>query len=310
MAAGAAAATLTVTRTPATPAPRLEKTSITVGALPVVDTAGLYLAQQEGYFRQAGLNVTIVPITSGPKAIPEMESGKIDVVAGANYVSVFQAEAADHGQFTVLADGAACNPDTIEVLTAAGSRITTPADLAGKTIAVNALGNVQTLLTGVALQAAGVNPGMVHYKVVPFPDMTGALAAGRVDAISAVEPFISAAELTGASPVMSDCAGPTAGFPMSGYFSTQAWAQAYPGTARAFQAAIERGQALATASGPAVERILPTYIKGIGPTQAALVNLGQFPATLDESHLSRVTALMASAGMISPQFSAAPLLFR
>ena len=58
---------------PAPAAPHLEKTSIIVGALPIVDTAGLYLAQQQGYFRQAGLNVTIAPITASPQAIPLMD---------------------------------------------------------------------------------------------------------------------------------------------------------------------------------------------------------------------------------------------
>ena len=146
----------------ATTAAHLEKTSIIVGALPVVDTAGLYLAQKEGYFQQAGLNVTIMPISASPLAIPEMEQGKMDIVAGANYVSFFQAEAAGK-QFKILVDGTACSADTFEVLAAAGSRITTPASLAGKTIAVNVLDNVQTLLTDTALQAAGVNSATVHY---------------------------------------------------------------------------------------------------------------------------------------------------
>ncbi|MFI5082624.1 MAG: ABC transporter substrate-binding protein [Streptosporangiales bacterium] len=40
----------------------LEKTSIVVGAVPAADTAGLYLAQQQGFFAAAGLQVTIKPI--------------------------------------------------------------------------------------------------------------------------------------------------------------------------------------------------------------------------------------------------------
>ena len=311
VAAGAAAATLTVTRAPATPASRLEKTSITVGALPVVDTAGLYLAQQEGYFRQAGLNVTITPIASGPLAIPGLEAGKVDIVAGANYVSVFQAQAAGHGQFKVLADATECTTSSLQVLAAPGSHIMSPAGLAGKTIAVNALSNVQTLLTGTSLQAAGVDPRTVHYVKVPFPGMAQALAAGKVDAISAVEPFISAAEVsTGAEPIMSACTGLTASFPMSGYFSTRAWAGAHPGTARAFQAAMARGQALANASRPAVEQILPTYIKTLTPVEAAIVNLGQFPVSVNAASLERVASLMVGGGLVSPRFSAAPLLFR
>ena len=294
---------------PSPAAPRLEKASIVVGALPIVDTAGLYLAQQEGYFQQAGLNVTIVPIEASPQAIPGLESGKVDIVAGANYVSFFQAQATG-GQFKLLVDGTACSPDSFQVLVAAGSGILTPVGLAGKRIAVNVLSNIQTLLINATLQADGVNSATVHYVQVPFPGMARALTRHRVDAISAVEPFITSAELgISASPVMSTCTGSTASFPMSGYFSTQKWAQTYPATARAFQAAMARGQALANTSRVAVEGILPTYIKNLTPTEAAVVNLGQFPTSVNATHLGRVVSLMVSGGLLSPQFSVQPLLF-
>jgi NitT/TauT family transport system substrate-binding protein len=294
----------------ATTSAHLEKTSITVGALPVVDSAGLYLAKKEGYFQQAGLNVTITPIAQSPQAIPTMVAGKVDIVAGANYVSFFQADALGKGPFKVLVDGTACNADTFEVLAAPGSHITSAAGLAGKRIAVNVTNNIQTLLINTALQTAGVNPATVHYVPVSFPKMAAALATGKVDAISEVEPFITASELSnGDEPVVSTCTGPTANFPMSGYFSTAKWAQTYPNTARAFQAAMARAQALADASRSAVEQVLPDYIKGLTPEQSAVVNIGQFPTAVNETHLARVASLMINGGLVTKQFSVTPLLF-
>jgi NitT/TauT family transport system substrate-binding protein len=296
----------------ASPPAGLEKTQLTVGALPVVDTAGLYLAIKNGYFKQEGLSVNVVRVTESPQAIPDMEQGKVDIIAGANYVSFFQAQLASGGKlaFKVLVDGIACSSDTFDVLALPSSGITSPAQLAGKTIAVNVPNNIQTLLTNTALKAADVNPATVHYKVVPFPKMVAALEAHQVDAISAVEPFITAAELSaGAETVLPTCDGPTADFPISGYFSTQAWVQKYPHTARAFQAAMARGQALADSNRAAVEHILPTYIK-LTSQQAAIVNLGQFPTTLDVTHLQRVANLMYTGGLINRQFSVQPLLFR
>jgi NitT/TauT family transport system substrate-binding protein len=289
----------------------LEKTHITVGALPVVDTAGLYLAIKNGYFKQAGLTVNVVPVVKSPDAIPDMEQGKVDIIGGANYVSFFQAQLASGGKlaFKVLVDGISCNSDTFDVLALPSSGITTPAQLAGKTIAVNVLNNIQTLLANTALKAANVNPATVHYKLVPFPKMATALKTHQVDAISAVEPFITAAELNvGAETILSTCTGPTANFPISGYFATQAWAQKYPHTARAFQAAMARGQALADSSRAAVEQVLPSYIK-LTSEEAAIVNLGQFPTTLDATHVQRVASLMHTGGLINRQFSVQPLLF-
>ena len=296
---------------PAMTSAHLEKTSIVVGSLPVVDTAGLYLAQKEGYFRDAGLNVTISPIAATPDAIPDMATGKVDIVAGANYVSFLGAQAAGRGPFKILVDGTACAAQSFEVLSLPSSHITSPASLAGKTIAVNVVNNIQTLLTNTALETAGVNAATVHYRAIPFPKMAQALAEHEVSAISVVEPFLTTAELTaGAQPIMSTCTGPTASFPMSGYFAMQRWAQKYPNTARAFQFAMERAQALADASRAAVEQVLPDYVKGLTLEQSAVVNLGQFPTTLDATHLQRVASLMINAGLLSPKFSVAPMLFR
>ncbi len=287
----------------------LEKTTVTVGALPVVDSAGLYLALQNGYFQQAGLTVKVNAVAKSPDAIPEMQSGKVDVVAGANYVSFFQAAEVKHLPLRLLVDGESCTDDTFEVLAKPTSGITTAAGLAHKTIAVNILNNIQTMLTNTALQAAGVDPASVKYVAVPFPLMGQALKSGAVDAISVVEPFITVNELkVGAQPVLSTCTGPTANFPISGYFSLSSFTQKYPNTARAFVAALQRGQALADSNRADVSEILPTYIPHLSANQAAVVNLGQYPTALDTTHLQRVADAMAKANL-APGFKVNSLLF-
>jgi NitT/TauT family transport system substrate-binding protein len=126
-----------------------------------------------------------------------------------------------------------------------------------------------------------------------------------------VEPFITENEVDfGAQPVMSTCTGPTASFPISGYFSTSAFVQKYPNTARAFQTALDRGQALADSSRQDVEEIMPDYIKGLTANQAAVVNLGEFPTAIDQTHLQRVASAMANGHLVATDFSVAPLLFR
>jgi NitT/TauT family transport system substrate-binding protein len=295
----------------ATTSAHLEKTSLVVDALPVVDAAGLYLAIKNGYFRQVGLTVSAQPVAKSTNAIPGMESGTVDLV-DANYASYFQDELSNPQkfQFKIVVDGNTCDTDSDDVLALPSSGIRSPAQLAGKTIAVNLANNIQTLMIDTELQANGVNPATVHYKVVPFPQMAAELKAHRVDAIGVVEPFITSAELgTGAEPVLSECAGPTANFPISGYFATQAWTQKYPNTARAFQEAMARGQALADSSRAAVQQILPTYISGLDGEEAAIVNLGQYPTSLDAAHLQRLASLMFTGRLVGSQFSVAPMLF-
>jgi NitT/TauT family transport system substrate-binding protein len=287
----------------------LEQSHLTVGALPVVDDAGLYLANKLGYFKQEGLTVTIAPVTQSTQAIPDMLHGSIAVISGANYVSFFEAQAKGTVQFKILAEGVTCQPDTFGVAVLPSSGITKPADLAGKTVAVNLTDNIQTLTLNAVLKADGVNPASVHYVVVPFPNMITALKARQVGAISAVQPFLTGAEATdGAKEVVSSCDGPVAHMPMSGYFATRTWAQQNPNTARAFQTALLKGQAYADANPGAVKSILPTYIK-ITPQVAGQVTLGTYPSTLDPAQLQQVIALMKSGGLPTAGLSSSSLLF-
>jgi NitT/TauT family transport system substrate-binding protein len=287
----------------------LEQSHITVGALPVIDDAGLYLANKLGYFKQEGLTVTIAPVTQSTQAIPDMLHGSIAVISGANYVSFFEAQAKGTVSFKVLAEGVTCQPDTFGVAALPSSGISKPADLAGKTIAVNLLNNIQTLTLNAVLKAEGVNPSSVHYVVVPFPNMIAALKAHQVNAISAVQPFLTGAEAAdGAKQVVSSCDGPVAHMPMSGYFATQTWAQQNPNTARAFQTALLKAQAYANANPAAVKSILPTYIK-ITPQTASQVTLGMYPSTLEAAQLQQVITLMQNGNLPTTGLSASSLLF-
>src|SRR6202043_845423 len=74
-------------------------TSIVVGALPVIDTAWLQVGLKEGFFKQAGLNVTVKSVTQSTAAIPDLLHGSINVIGGGNYVSFFEAQA--NGTFAV-----------------------------------------------------------------------------------------------------------------------------------------------------------------------------------------------------------------
>jgi NitT/TauT family transport system substrate-binding protein len=288
---------------------KLEQSHIVVGALPVVDDAPLYLAQKNGYFTQAGLNVTIQPVTQSTLAIPDMLHGTVAIVAGANYVSFFQAQAKGAVQFKVLVEGVNCKPDTFAIEALPSSGITSPAKLAGKKVAVNLTNNIQTLTANAVLKADGVDPSKVTYEVIPFPNMIAALAAHRVDAISVVQPFLAGAQASdGAKTVVSSCTGPAANEPMSGYLATQSWAQQNPNTARAFQTAMLKAQAYANANPQAVKNILPAYIK-ISSTAASHVTLGTFPSTLDPSVLQQILTLMKSGGLSTGSLDASSLLF-
>jgi NitT/TauT family transport system substrate-binding protein len=285
------------------------RTRVTVGVVPATDTAPLFIAIKKGYFRRLGLVVTPRIVAQASATLPDLISGRVDIIAGGSYVPFFQAAASGTARIEVLAAAGQCAGNTLDVLAMPKSKITTPADLAGKTIAVNGSGSMQTLTIDAVLADQGINPAGIRYVEIPFADMPAALASGRVDAISAAGPFITAAEQDGADPVLAQCQDSTTDMPLTGYFSTQAWAAKHPGTALAFQRAIEEAQAAADADRALVRQVLPGFA-GITPAAAATVSLPYYPAALVPAQIQRVVALMRSAGLVSGSFDPAPLLLR
>ena len=281
--------------------------SITLGALPVVDDVSAYIAQKEGIFKQYGLDVKIQQVLTSVLAIPMMKKGQIDILGGGNYVSFIEASAKTPGQlpYRILAEAATCSPGSFVILALPASGIQTPAQLEHKTIAVNLTANIQTLMINSVLTADDVKASTVKYMAVPFPKMLAALEAHKVDAISAVEPFVTTAEQkAGAVPIVDQCSGPDSNLPLSGYIATSAWARQNPSAVRRFQQAMAQAQEIADSDRAEVEKTLLTYVPGLTPVQAATITLEQFPISLDSVQLNRVSELMQEAGLPHVQASA------
>lgn len=287
-----------------------EKTQITVAALPIVANTPLYVAERQGLFQRHGLSVTIKTVTQSTQAIPDLLHGSVDVITGANYVSFFKAQDSGVLSVKILADEATCAPGANEIVALPRSRITRPAGLAGKTIAVNILNDIQTMTAGEVLHADDVSTARVRYVVVPFPAMATALAAGRVDAAYEVEPFLSEAEARiGAQPVLDTCSGPTVNIPIGGAVTTAAWAARYPRTARAFQLAMQEAAAMADSSRPLVEQITTADIH-VSRAIAAIINVGQFPTNVNAGQIQRTADQMRAAGLLKRPIQVAGLVFR
>src|SRR5208282_4389956 len=88
----------------------LEKTNLTVGAVPVADEAGLYVAQDAGLFKAEGLNVTIDSIVSSQDATQGQNDGKYDITAG-NSVSYVQAQVNHQSNLEIVAEGSLMQPN-------------------------------------------------------------------------------------------------------------------------------------------------------------------------------------------------------
>jgi NitT/TauT family transport system substrate-binding protein len=288
-----------------TPAP--EKTSIVVGVVPAADTAGLYIAQQRGYFAASGLNVKIVNIVSAETAISGQMSGQYDVTLG-NYVSYIQADADQHADLRILDEGSIIQPANQEIVTPVGSQITSLAGLKGKTLAVNVTNNIGNILIGSALAEQGIKLSAVKLVAIPFPAMTAALQKHQVDAAWVPEPFLSGAEeQIGAQPIYDLDQGSSQGLPIVGYAVTRTWEQKYPGTAAAFSAALERGQLLADSDRAAVEQAVKQFL-GVPALTAASMALPDYPIGVDKVRLQRIATAMQQFGLLDKPYNVSPMV--
>jgi NitT/TauT family transport system substrate-binding protein len=272
-----------------------------------VTAAGLYIAQQRGFFKDAGLDVTIVPTTGSGPVMADLLNGRLDVSFG-NYVSFIAAQAQGVARLRILDEGNNAIPRQQGLVVMPHSPVTSLKALAGTTIGVNALENLAQILLASLLAGQRLSLSAVKLVAVPFPDMGSALAAGRIDAALLVEPYLTEARLQYRTVTIADSnQGATADLPISGYIATAAWAARYPGTAAAFVRALNRGQALANTSRAAVEQVMTRYT-GASPRVASLVVAGQFPTDVNQAQVQRVADLMHQYGMLRHAFSVAPMI--
>jgi NitT/TauT family transport system substrate-binding protein len=284
----------------------LEKTNLTVAAVPALDSAGVYIAQMRGYFADVGLHVTIVPAVSGADVIAQQESGKVDASSG-NYVSYILADAnAKHpANLRIIAPGSVMQPNNQMIMVPADSKIQTVSQLQNQTVAVNAPDNIGTLLVESVLSDSAIaNPTTaVTFKTMPFQDMATALARHQVAAAWMPEPFVSQAEQqVGAVPLADADQGLSQNLPIAGYVVTAAWLKKYPHTAAAFQAAIEKAQAVAATDPAAVEQGMAKFA-GAPAGTAAIAAQPEFPTASNPLLIQRLADLMLTpSALLQQQF--------
>jgi NitT/TauT family transport system substrate-binding protein len=285
----------------------LEKTKLVIAAVPATDSAGLYIAQERGMFAAAGLQVQIRPAISSATVIKAQEQGSYDISSGA-YPSYIAADARG-GNFRVLVAGSTMGPATQEIMVAPGSPINTVADLKGKTIAINAPGNIGTLLVdsllddnAVDLRATGAD--CIIPKYMPFPEMAGALKNGQVDAAWMPEPFITEdEEAIGAQPLADTDQGAAESLPIAGYVVTQSWLDKYPHTAAVFRSVMEKAQAIAAQNQSEVQKAMMRFANVPALSSNILATTG-YPTTTTASPLQRVISLMQHYDLLTSSYNA------
>jgi NitT/TauT family transport system substrate-binding protein len=280
----------------------LEKPDIVIGAPSGISSAALFIAQDDGLFRKAGLHVKIEALGASGPALPELLRGQLDVLEYP-WTAIIEAGAAGTARLHAIAGAQSLGPRADEILVLPRSGITTVAQLRGKTIGVPSPGGLDAMLVDSVLADYAVGPAQVHLVPVGAQDMESALATHRVDAIEPGEPLVTLIEEElGAVGLVDVDQGAALGFPLAGYAVTDRFLARYPRTTAALSKALDEANAIASADLGAVQRAV-TQSAHVSPAVAAVAALGAFPTNVDPVQLQRVADLMLRYHELSQPFN-------
>jgi ABC-type nitrate/sulfonate/bicarbonate transport system substrate-binding protein len=227
-----------------TAASAAEPAKLRIGVVRAAGTLPLQHAVDSGALAKDGVAVEIIQLNNGPAISSALISGAIDVGFAAT-MAVITARANSQPIKMFV-------PVTIEtgkqssnwVDATEGRGLTSIKDLAGKTLAMNAVGGMCELLLRAHMAQAGMPEGSVKTIILPFPQIPAAIQLKNADAGCAIEPFHSILETNpqikgkpivfGAFPGLGDQERVL----IDGFFARDAWLQDNPAVAAKFAHAI------------------------------------------------------------------------
>ncbi|MEV4379122.1 ABC transporter substrate-binding protein [Streptosporangium sp. NPDC049644] len=274
-------------------------TSVKVSVIPIVDVAPIYLGVQQGFFEEEGLKPELVPAQGGAAIVPAVVSGQVEF-GFSNLTSLVIARSKGL-PLKVVAPGAGSTgvrgKDFGGVVVKAGSPLKSAADLVGKRVAVNTLGNINDTTVRASIRAAGGDQKNVNFVELAFPDMLAALEAGNVDAVQVVEPFLATALKNGDRVIASNYVDAAPELTVAGYFTSEQTATAKPDLVKRFTAAMRKSLKYATDNPDAARKVLLTYTK-IDSALTGSLTLPTFPAEINTKSLETLIQLALQDGLI------------
>ncbi len=199
---------------------------IKIGYRTIVMSLPTFVAAEKGLFEQEGLKAELIPFESGTVSIGALMAGRIDANCSSAITEYWFAEQGAPGQFKIfLTYGTPSlkNPSFVAIVKK-DSPLKELKDLKGKRVGTNPGASSQELAK--AILRTQIDPEGVTLEELPPAVLISALAAGRIDAFFAPEPFgmIAIAQGIGRHLVEDplDVLGLEKGFAGNGFgFSTQ-----------------------------------------------------------------------------------------
>lgn len=250
---------------------------VTLGTIPIAPLIPAFIAVENGYFAEEGLDVELRPEPGGQDIVTAVFAREFDF-GFSNQTSLLIAYSRGLN-VRAIASGVVGEPDVESawdgLIVPADSPIQSAANLVGKTVSVNTLNNTPHLVVLRALENAGIEDpaDKIRFIEVQFPDAVGAVSAGQVDAAWVVEPFVTVGSFNDTRVVMRPLIETAPSFLMSAYFTSQGLIEENPALVQAFQRAINKAMQYASDNPEAVREAFPQFNTNASPQVAAQMAL-------------------------------------
>jgi NitT/TauT family transport system substrate-binding protein len=285
-----------------------QEATLRIATIPIDVGAEVFYARDAGFFKKAGIDAQIQPITNGGAIAAAVASGAIDV-GFSNLVSI--ATAFKRGvPITIIAPAGLYStktPSSVCVV-AQNSPIKSAKDLTGKVFATNGLKNIAEFGPRAWIDKNGGDSSTVSFIEMPFPAMSVALAQGHIAAALLAEP--SATEFKSSTRVLSKCFdGIAPNFMISAYIATTKWANAHPDLVQKFQQAIRETAAWANKNHDKTAEMLAKEAK-ISPDVVRAMNRSVYPERTDPAMIQPVIDVTAKYGALNATFPASEMIYK
>jgi NitT/TauT family transport system substrate-binding protein len=175
-------------------------------------STGLYVALEQGYFEDEGLEIEIEPLSTGQDQMPFLASGEAHVGFTSSSAALMNALATDIPVRMVASCGNSIAPDFGNLYLVVrkdlfdSGDVTDVADLAGRTVGLINLQGKAAADLWAQLGAEGMDFDDVNLvSPMGFGDMQAGLGSQALDAASTIEPFVVLGEESGISvPIAHD----------------------------------------------------------------------------------------------------------
>jgi NitT/TauT family transport system substrate-binding protein len=166
--------------------------TVKIGHLGIVADAPFYLAIENGYFKEAGVDVELERFNSAAQATAPLSQNQVQVVGGGMSAALFNAFGRGWPVRIAIPrtrDVPGYSSDTLILRSDLRDSVKGLQDLKGKKIAVNAPSGALHYMVAKMLESANLKLSDIDLVVMPWPNMGPALETKAIDAGAVVEPF-------------------------------------------------------------------------------------------------------------------------